>query len=48
MPRKRTVETENDRQQRLEANRQKRSEVSAASDNEMDRMVKRSIEQHGA
>jgi hypothetical protein len=48
MLRKRTVETESARQQRLEANRQKRSEASATSDNEIDRMVKRSIEQHGA
>jgi hypothetical protein len=48
MPTKRTVETGSDRQQRLEANRQKRSEASAAFDNEIDRMVKRSIEQHGA
>ena len=48
MPRKRTAESDNARAARLKKNALRVSEDTAAVDNELDAMVKRSIALYGA
>ena len=43
----RSSETDEDRQKRLDETARKRGEDSAASDDAVDRMIKRSIKDHG-
>ena len=48
MARNRTVESENKRKLRMKDSAQTRAEESEASDETMDRMVRRSIDRYGA